>query len=345
MIEIKSPFSRCAFCICFLLWFLPCASLAQISPGPLAMAHAKLEGITKCLACHEVGQQTSNVKCLNCHVAIAERLQRRRGVHAFIMAKEEKLCASCHSEHNGEDFALIFWENGEANFDHQQAGYVLEGKHKALACRNCHQSKFIQEKVVNDQSVRAINTFLGLSQKCVTCHADEHRAQLGTTCERCHDFFGWKPAAKFSHNQAKFLLTGRHQQVACAKCHLEKPVAQKVGKELTAAYVQYTGLQFANCRPCHQDPHRGGFGADCAKCHTTESWKSIATGAFNHELTGFPLRGRHRNLQCEKCHGRGDFKTKLAHQFCRDCHADAHASQFAQRVDKGNCKSCHTVEG
>jgi hypothetical protein len=332
--------------ILLFICFLASRTFAQISPGPLSEAHAQLEGLTKCLACHEVGRQTSNAKCLQCHVAIAERLQKQRGFHATVIAKEKsKLCAACHSEHNGVNFALIFWEKGEANFDHRQAGFVLEGKHVQAACRDCHQPKNIKDQFANDSNVRAAKTFLGLSRNCISCHGDEHRGQLGATCERCHDFAGWKPAAKFSHDHAKFMLTGRHQSVPCAKCHPEKIAPQKVGKEMAATFVQYTGLPFANCIPCHQDPHRGSFGNDCTKCHTTEGWKIIRTGSFNHDLTDFPLRGKHVTVKCEKCHVGGDFKKKLAHQFCRDCHQDAHAGQFTRRADKGRCESCHTVEG
>jgi hypothetical protein len=343
--------------IVLLLFFLSCRSFAQISPGPLSQPHAHLEGLTKCLTCHEVGKQTSNAKCLKCHVAIAERLQDQRGFHATVMAREKsKPCASCHSEHNGVNFALIFWEKGEANFDHKQAGFVLEGKHAKTACRACHQPDNIQEKFTNDPNVSIAKTFLGLSQKCLSCHADEHRGQLANACERCHDFAGWKPAAKFSHNHAKFVLTGKHQSVPCAKCHPAKSTLEKAGNEppifpskassrKVGAFVQYTGLQFSNCIPCHQDPHRGGFGNDCVKCHTTEDWKRVTAGAFNHDLTDFPLRGKHRSVKCEQCHVGGDFKKKLAHQFCRDCHQDAHAGQFARRAGQGGCESCHTVEG
>lgn len=318
--------------------------LAQISPGPLSQAHAQLEGLTKCLSCHEVGQKLSNAKCLKCHTAIDARLQQRRGFHTTAMAPS-KTCAVCHSEHNGATYALIHWEKNETSFDHRQSGYFLEGNHARAGCRDCHQSKNLQDKFSNDPTVRPAKTFLGLSQNCLSCHGDEHRGQLGTACERCHDFSGWKPAAKFAHERAQFVLTGKHQSVACAKCHLEKAAREKVGTESVAAFAQYTGLPFSNCTPCHQDPHRGGFGGACAKCHVTEGWKSLRSGSFNHDRTAFPLRGKHVLVKCEKCHRNGDFKKKLAHQACRDCHQDAHAGQFAKRTDQGRCESCHAVEG
>src|SRR5512145_2355065 len=76
-------------------------SWAQISPGALSRAHTQLEGLTKCLSCHEAGKQLSSAKCLKCHTAIAGRIKDKRGLHATIMTKTpDRSCASCHSEHN-----------------------------------------------------------------------------------------------------------------------------------------------------------------------------------------------------------------------------------------------------
>jgi hypothetical protein len=71
----------------------------------------------------------------------------------------------------------------------------------------------------------------------------------------------------------------------------------------------------------------------------------IAAGSFDHDRTGFPLRGRHRGLACESCHRPGEKKAGLAHGLCTDCHADVHRSQFAARADGGRCESCHHVDG
>jgi len=140
-------------------------------------------------------------------------------------------------------------------------------------------------------------------------------------------------------------LTGRHRQVACAQCHPEQAAQTRVGNEKVVAFAKFNGLSFSNCVPCHQDPHRGGFGQDCVRCHSTEGWKNVPRNRFNHDLTDFPLRGEHVNVSCEKCHRGGDFKKPIAHQLCADCHADAHAGQFADRADRGACEACHLVEG
>jgi hypothetical protein len=343
--SLANGFTRWLFMAMLFAQFFPTASHGQISPGPLSKSHRQLEGLRSCTACHTLGKQVSDEKCLTCHVSIKGRIDQQRSFHAFAVARQNGKCVDCHKEHGGEDFALIYWEKGQANFDHTKTGFDLLGKHRALQCRDCHQQKFIREDFGEDKNVRPSKTFLGLQQSCVSCHADEHRGQLGEDCQRCHDNTAWKPAPQFSHDRAKFRLTGRHQQVACAQSHLEKAATTKVGNEKIAAFVQFTGLAFNNCTPCHRDPHRGGFGDNCSRCHSTIGWKEVPRNRFNHDLTDFSLRGKHTALACEKCHAGGNFAKKLAHQFCMDCHADAHAGQFLGRKSRGACEECHTVEG
>ena len=58
------------------------AQLGQlISPGPLAKAHARLEGAEHCEKCHEQGRRVSPARCLACHQPVAERIAKKKGVH------------------------------------------------------------------------------------------------------------------------------------------------------------------------------------------------------------------------------------------------------------------------
>ena len=52
-----------------------------------------------------------------------------------------------------------------------------------------------------------------------------------------------RKASKFDHNKAAFKLDGKHQNVACAKCHKEKIVEEK-------KYVLYKIKDF-KCENCH----------------------------------------------------------------------------------------------
>ncbi|MGC8761040.1 MAG: cytochrome c3 family protein [Bryobacteraceae bacterium] len=197
-------------------------------------------------------------------------------------------CARCHSEHNGSNHALIRWSRPPERFDHREAGWALEGRHARLECRQCHQEARITEA---DRAVlRRTNlsqSYAGLESRCTACHRDEHRGDLGQDCQRCHTAEAWKPAPGFSHSVARYPLTGRHQQVACGKCH--KPIAA------LGSHAQYRNfVQYEACRSCHADPHGGSFAGGCERCHTTEGWKGTRiAGQFDHSRTDFPLRGKH----------------------------------------------------
>ena len=86
------------------------------------------------------------------------------------------------------------------------------------------------------------------------------------------------------------------------------------------------------------NPH-GALSIPCQECHTYTSWKPIRSNPeFNHDHTGYPLRGMHARVACTKCHVSLIFKKVSSN--CADCHADIHRRQFG-----ANCESCHTVKG
>jgi hypothetical protein len=86
------------------------------------------------------------------------------------------------------------------------------------------------------------------------------------------------------------------------------------------------------------NPH-GPISIPCEECHSYTSWKPIRSNPeFNHDLTGYPLRGMHEKVACTQCHTNLVFKKVSTH--CADCHADIHRRQFG-----ANCESCHTVKG
>lgn len=316
---------------------------AQISPGPLSRAHGSLSGMTDCAACHEISTGKPAFKCLECHTEIASRISARKGLHAsFNITPGASLkCATCHSEHNGEDFVLIQWDI--KSFDHRETGYALEGKHAGLPCAQCHRPEHVGQSERATIKVENLSqTFLGVSPSCTTCHQDQHKGQLGSNCLQCHNENNWKTIriGKFDHSKTRYPLTGLHAEVACQPCHLP-------GKD---KQPRYTGLAFGGCADCHSDPHRGGFEPTCQSCHSTAGWKKVSAAAlgqdFDHSKTKYPLLGRHAAVDCMQCHVGGDFKKPLAFQKCMDCHRpDPHRGQFAKRIDGGECASCHTVQG
>jgi len=320
---------------------LPAA--AQISPGPLSRAHQMLSGATDCTSCHELSQGKPTFRCVDCHREIGSRLAARKGLHASFNIKpgSSQECIICHSEHNGVNFPLVKWDT--KTFDHKKTGYALEGKHAGLACGKCHTAQHVDPKEVANIKVKDLNrTFLGVSPSCITCHQDPHKNRLGPDCLQCHNFNDWKTVkiGKFDHSKTRYPLTGLHAEVACQKCH----TPGQDGKP------RYTGIPFARCADCHSDPHRGGFEQQsCESCHSTASWKRVPAMAlartFDHSKTKYPLLGKHAEVECVACHVGGDFKKPLPFQRCMDCHQDDHGGQFSKRPDKGECASCHTVNG
>src|SRR5271167_672379 len=85
--------------VLFGLLFAP-NSQAQISPGPLAKAHESLSGPLSCTKCHEFGGGAVQLKCLDCHTEIRQRVTQRQGMHAIWLPPNPtgKDCVSCHSE-------------------------------------------------------------------------------------------------------------------------------------------------------------------------------------------------------------------------------------------------------
>ncbi len=317
-------------------------SYGQISPGELSSAHAALEGVDKCTNCHVFGQSAiPGERCLSCHTELRQRIAAGTGYHA---RQETRTCTACHKEHFGRSFAVVRLDT--ASFDHRLTGFPLEGKHRTATCRKCHTPAHISaQDVRSNRSLMEHGTFLGLARNCTTCHKDFHQGTMKQACESCHNTSAWKPAPGFSHEKARFPLTGKHQTVPCEKCHRSSTPG--------ATPVAFGGLAFDSCSSCHSDPHRGRFLKRCDQCHSTTGWNEGAASRFDHSTTRFPLRGKHAQVECQRCHKRPPARggpSIASHRIekysrCSDCHADPHNGSFPRRPDGGLCESCHTEAG
>lgn len=324
---------------------------AQVSPGPLAAAHRDLDKLTQCFKCHDTRGAMSD-RCVACHTEIGWMMQQNRGLHSRSRAHE---CASCHPDHAGSDFRMVRWESGSPErFDHRQTGYPLEGKHAAIACRDCHQAKNQRGAVA--ARIRMKNrsaSYLGLERACASCHADPHTGRFGADCAKCHTVSNWRSINEtgFDHDRTRYPLRGRHASVTCASCH--DPVK---------AWGQKPA--FAACGDCHRDAHAGratlaGKPADCATCHTVEGFARSTYTVAQHAKSGYPLEGLHARVACATCHvrlsrgeradvvGTSGVLLRPLHDACVRCHVDAHGGQaaLAKRADRGACEACHTVRG
>lgn len=323
---------------------------AQISPGPLARPHQNLEGSSNCTSCHSRSKENMDQNCLSCHGEIRQRRDEGRGLHA---RTGEKTCASCHPDHAGREFQLIFWgEEGQAAFDHRRTGWPLAGKHADVECRECHTAKFQSGSVTALIRMQPTSrSWLGLRTECLACHPNQHEGKFGTECASCHGLSGWKQLVQtdaFPHDRTRFPLRGKHAQVPCASCH--DPV-QAWG----------TKPAFDRCGSCHADPHAGtatlaGKPVDCASCHDETGFRTSTFTVARHARTGYPLAGKHATVVCRSCHtgpegasasklGSAGVRMHPAHEACASCHPAAHGEQLTSREDGGACESCHTVDG
>jgi hypothetical protein len=195
------------------------------------------------------------------------------------------------------------------NFNHDFA-FRLTGRHIDVICVKCHLD------------ARMFADFQNTPQDCISCHRAEepHEGRYGLNCADCHSTEGWKPA-KFDHNLSVFKLEGEHAQVKCESCHQN---GSFIGTPI-------------DCYSCHKgdDEHEGKYGTDCGACHTPADWEDAT---FDHNLSNFPLTGRHVGLACEQCHSSGTFAGLST--ACVSCHDDPtyHAGLFSS-----NCADCHNT--
>jgi hypothetical protein len=186
----------------------------------------KLQGshmAAPCFECHKKSEKWNfrgiGKLCADCH----------NDIHQPLISTKyypNKNCKSCHTDNR--------WN--EISFDHSQTDFKLTGAHATTNCRSCHFNK-------NTQG-HDLQRFSGLPKTCTSCHNDKHFKQFErngiTDCNECHGTDNWK-AGKFNHDNTAFKLDGKHQNVACAKCH-------KTTKE--EQYIVYKIKKF-KCESCH----------------------------------------------------------------------------------------------
>lgn len=247
-------------------------------------------------------------KCIGCH--------SHENAHQKKFHDRPNLCVKCHPP--GKDpTRLSFPDHSELTDKFAQMG-----AHKPLDCAKCHGDGLVKLKVGED---------------CSSCHKedDAHEGNLGDTCKSCHlEGFPWSNVI-FDHNvNSEFKLEGKHQAVACTKCHTSAPKVYKPLKQ--------------DCASCHadQDVHNQKLGNDCGKCHDATGKAPL----FDHNsMTDFILRGSHVTAECRGCH----FDTNVVDQTapkdvkldlefghpgnqCSDCHGDPHGLRAG-----ASCEGCH----
>lgn len=305
----------------------------------------------KCADCHIV-KNTKNVsiyqwpnlktsQCLSCH----ENIHKGKLSARYQTGR----CNQCHSQ---EKWSI-------AQFDHGLTQYKLRGKHAEIECLDCHK----QRKPLPAEKSRKNWSWVGLNDKCLSCHQDIHRfgnhlikgTGLGRDCLSCHNETKWEQTPNFSHDQhTRFKVDGAHESLSCKECHLTKDAKAKPPVWLKLGIYRWSEMDRKTCEVCHDNPHRNEFSKKflnkkCTDCHSTLDWQTMnQSRSFDHSKTLFPLTGAHKATSCAQCHLKGKksvykFESR-SKEFCVDCHTNVHQGLFTQKYSDISCSLCHNAE-
>lgn len=282
-----------------------------------------------------------NVDCVKCHKVTTRNGQQFQ--QFTDMAFND--CKACHNDphnnelpgqckqcHNETSFSNV---SGLKYFNHNTTGFKLQGAHETISCFDCHSQSSNPTSVFQDNiDIEETN--------CVACHDDQHDGKYGTDCFRCHQessFLALKDMDFFDHSITDYPLTGKHLEVNCMECHIER---------------FSTPIDFTSCSSCHDDYHQGefavnGISPDCLECHTLEQGFDYSLFTLErHQETAFSLDGAHIATPCYACHiSEEDDRWRFRNigSKCVDCHNDFHQG-FISSVYYPNqdCTTCHNSD-
>ena len=248
----------------------------------------------------------AEITCVSCHVdeVYEETPDTCIACHAEDDSHEGTNGTECQDCHTTQDWA-------ETSFDHfARTSFALAGGHSGLMCESCHEGNKLTEVTPTE---------------CVACHRedDAHAGVNGNVCNDCHRVTEWLDVTFDHARDTEFALRGAHAELKCEGCHAE-PVAVAVPSTV--------------CFDCHaeDDPHAGQLGESCDSCHSDVQIAWPEGVRFDHDVTRFPLLGKHDALVCEDCHATPAFHD--ADDQCIDCHAedDVHERRLGMA-----CATCH----
>jgi hypothetical protein len=278
---------------------------------------------TNCGSCHRTSNWTSvtfdhdstgfplagghaAATCASCHGANNANRQPARNCnacHATDDVHEGANGTECQDCHTVRSWAQV-------RFDHDaMTEFPLRGAHRRTTCEGCHREPPRQTKPPGT---------------CIGCHTtdDTHEGRNGEDCARCHGETNWTEV-DFNHDtMTDFPLLGAHAATECETCHTAPAAEQHLSGQ---------------CIECHRedDIHTANLGEQCESCHDSTDWTSNVR--FDHDLTRFPLLGKHAQGECADCHADKTFAAEGT--ACADCHADDHHAGTLGTPSQ--CQSCH----
>jgi hypothetical protein len=202
--------------------------------------------------------------------------------------------------------------------------HVLGGKVSNEKCLTCHQE--LNTRIDQKKGYHASGEVN--NKGCASCHSDHHGRNFEMI--RFNE-------DEFEHQLTGYELTGKHIKTDCRECHQPDLIANA---ELKKNNTTFLGLK-QECLACHEDVHQKTLSTNCVSCHTTEAFSPPSN--FNHSTADFALAGKHRNVDCIKCH-RMELRNgknfqrfvDIPFQNCTACHNDVHDNKFGNK-----CTECH----
>ncbi len=325
-----------------------------------------------------------DVECLKCHerneIKYTEFKMKKKVFIGRFKPCESDVCTDCHYDIHKGQFAgkncdtchsqdRAWKEHGFSHNSKKYSGYKPEGRHKDVECVKCHERSEVRYTEFNVRKNIFIGRFKPLkADLCSDCHYDVHKGQfVKQQCDSCHTpEEAWKDYI-FRHESEKYSgykPEGRHKEVDCGKCHERSEINYKeFGSNKKRIVARFKPLKSEFCVDCHYDVHKAQFGKDqCSSCHSQEKlWKEYTFRHDSEEFTGFKLEGKHKEVDCGKCHERSEIryrefriskKTSLGifkitkSDLCSDCHKPDHKGAFKDisEAEDLTCASCHSVE-
>ncbi len=329
---------------------------------------------TSCIDCHtDMHNNTVGMDCARCHDPKSWLVSNITEIHQMsrfplLGTHNTAACADCHNSASNLEFQPLGVEcidchrqdyDATTNPNHAQAGLSTD-------CIECHKIDAFswssqgfnhdffplrKGHEINDCSAcHTSGVFEPISADCYSCHQNDfltaanpsHQSSGFTTnCSDCHTTNpGWQPAKFDIHDDFYFpVYSGEHrgEWESCADCH-----------------TQPESYAIFSCTNCHEhnqgemdDEHSdiNGYSYNslaCYACHPMGRKEE----AFNHDNTGFSLKGVHAQTDCLDCHANGFAGTSSE---CASCHINNY-NEAANPVHvtagiSSECQICHTEEG
>jgi len=273
-----------------------------------------------CIDCHNIEGNYSIFTCISCHEHNQSEMNDEHDeVGGYFY--NSNACFECHPNGSGDNV-----------FNHNTSNFPLTGAHTTTECSECHT-----------------NGYAGTTTDCGECHitaynqtSNPNHIQVGIslTCADCHSTQpGWKPADFNVHDQLYFpIYSGEHagEWADCIECHTSPD-----------NYVLFTCIDCHDHNQVDMDEEHNGISGyvyennACLECHPD----GTGEGAFDHNLSNFPLTGAHTYTDCIGCHSNGYSGTPT---YCAECHTEnfnqtTNPNHLSLSLDN-DCASCHSTQ-